>query len=72
MKFDFTGTKLNIRTWLLEGNSYNLKVDNIDKGEIKGDGTGKYGVTYIDQSMSEGRHSVELTPTSSYLYVDTI
>ncbi|MEK3913483.1 fibronectin type III domain-containing protein [Paenibacillus sp. FSL H7-0331] len=72
MKFDFTGTKLNIRTWLASGNSYNLKIDNIDKGSFSGNNTATYGVSYVDSSMYDGRHSVEITTTSSTLYVDTI
>ncbi|SFF02304.1 Cohesin domain-containing protein [Paenibacillus algorifonticola] len=72
LRFDFTGNKLSIRSWLIKG-EYSLIIDDVHLGNFKGDNSTKqYGVTYFNDSFSNGRHSVELSLTQSETYIDTI
>jgi len=71
IKFDFTGTKLNIRSFLSSG-LYNLKIDGVDMGNISPNGKAAYGVTYVNESLSNSRHSVEITVKQTTFWIDSI
>ncbi|MED1915612.1 hypothetical protein P4V64_09870 [Bacillus thuringiensis] len=71
IKFDFTGTKLNIRSYLYSG-VYHLKIDGVDIGDINSNGKTAYGVTYVNESLTNSRHSVEITVKEPYFWIDSI
>ncbi|GKU79353.1 hypothetical protein [Paenibacillus sp. L3-i20] len=70
IKFDFTGSKIILRSWLASG-KVNVKIDNIDMGTYTANGTAAYGVIYANETLTNTRHSVIVTHVTD-TYTDSI
>lgn len=72
--FDFTGSKLMIRSFFHRG-EYKLNIDGVDYGTITSPalGTLSYGVTYINEALDNKRHRVIISSIiGKELFIDSI